>query len=104
MTSRVAVITGASAGVGCAVACELAREGAKIGLIARGIDGLEGAKREIEQLGGEALILPLDVADAAAVDAAAAEVEAKFGPIDLWINNATATVFAPIKETAPDEF
>src|SRR5687768_1452522 len=104
MNRRVVVITGASAGVGRAVARELAREGAKIGLIARGIDGLEGTKRDLEQLGGEALILPLDVTDAVAVDAAAAEVEAKFGPIDLWINNATATVFAPIKETTPDEF
>ncbi len=104
MNRRVVVITGASAGVGRAVARELAREGAKIGLIARGIDGLEGTKRDLEQLGGEALILPLDVTDATALDAAAAMVEAKFGPIDLWINNATATVFAPIKETTPDEF
>jgi NAD(P)-dependent dehydrogenase (short-subunit alcohol dehydrogenase family) len=101
---RVVVITGASAGVGRAVARELAREGAKIALIARGIDGLEGAKREIEEIGGAALVLPLDVTDAAAVNSAAARVEETFGPIDLWINNATATVFAPIKETTPDEF
>jgi short-subunit dehydrogenase len=104
MNSRVVVITGASAGVGRAVAREFACEGAKIGLIARGIDGLEGAKRDIEAIGGQAIVLAADVADATAVEAAATKVEETFGPIDIWINNATATVFAPIKETTAEEF
>jgi NADP-dependent 3-hydroxy acid dehydrogenase YdfG len=100
---RVVVVTGASAGVGRAVAQEFAKEGARIGLIARGIEGLEGAKREVEALGGEAIVLPLDVADAEAVDRAAETVEKTFGPIDIWVNNAMATVFSPIKDLAPDE-
>src|SRR5256714_10908931 len=103
MNRRVVVITGASAGVGRAVASEFAKQGARIGLIARGIDRLTGAKKEIEKLGGEALALPLDVADADAVDRAAQQVEETFGPIDIWVNNAMATVFAPIKDLTPDE-
>jgi short-subunit dehydrogenase/uncharacterized membrane protein len=103
MNRRVVVITGASAGVGRAVACEFAKQGARIGLIARGVDRLHAAKKEIEELGGEALVLPLDVADADAVDRAAQQVEETLGPIDIWVNNATATVFAPIKDLTPDE-
>lgn len=103
MKTRVIVITGASAGVGRAVAHEYAKEGARIGLIARGREGLEGAKREVEDLGGEALVLPLDVADAAAVERAAQTVEETFGPIDIWVNNAMATVFAPIIDLEADE-
>lgn len=101
---RVVVITGASAGVGRATARLFAEEGAQIGLIARGQAGLEGAKREVETCGGTALMLPLDVADADALEAAAAEVEARFGPIDVWINVAMASVFSPIKEMTADEF
>ncbi|MBV8518337.1 MAG: SDR family oxidoreductase [Acidobacteria bacterium] len=100
---QVVVITGASAGVGRAVAQAFARRGARIGLIARGRTGLEGAKREVEALGGEALVLPLDVADAAAVEDAASQVEAAFGPIDVWVNNAMTTVFSPIRLLEPDE-
>lgn len=81
-----------------------ANEGARIGLIARGRDGLEGAKRDVEQLGGEAMILPLDVANAAAVENAAAQVEEKFGAIDVWVNNAMTSVFSPIKKMTPDDF
>jgi short-subunit dehydrogenase/uncharacterized membrane protein len=103
MRSRVVVITGASAGVGRAVAREFAGQGAKIGLIARGLDGLNAAKRDVEQAGGEAIVLPLDVADAEAVYEAAAKVEQVFGPIDIWVNNAMATVFAPVRELAPQE-
>jgi NAD(P)-dependent dehydrogenase (short-subunit alcohol dehydrogenase family) len=101
---RVIVITGASAGVGRAAAHAFAREGARIGLLARSREGLDGARREVETLGGEALVLPCDVADAGAVEAAAAAVEERFGPIDVWVNNAMASVFSPIKETPPDEF
>src|SRR5437867_8710124 len=101
---RVIVITGASAGVGRAAAKAFARERARIGLIARGRAGLEGARRDVEENGGDALVLPLDVADAAAVERAAGEVEAKFGAIDVWVNNAMASVFSPIKEMTADEF
>src|SRR5688572_22394092 len=101
---RVVVITGASAGVGRAAARAFAQEGARIGLIARGMDGLEGARREVEALGGEALMLPCDVADAGAVEAAAGQIEKRFGPIDVWINNAMVSVFSPIKEMMVEEF
>lgn len=90
----VVVVTGASAGVGRAVVREFAAPGVCIGLIARGRDGLEGAAREVREAGGEALVLPLDVADGDAVEAAAAQVEAAFGPIDIWINAAFAGVVA----------
>ncbi len=98
------MITGASAGVGRAAAHEFAREGARIGLIARGHAGLEGAKREVQELGGEALVLPCDVADAGAVEAAAEEVENQFGPIGVWVNDAMASVFSPVKEMSAEEF
>lgn len=101
---KVVVITGASAGVGRATAREFARHGAAIGLIARGIDGLEGARRDVEQLGGTALVLPLDVADASQVEAAAERVEHELGPIDIWVNDAMTSVFAPIEETTAEEF
>ncbi len=102
--ARTIVVTGASAGVGRATVCAFAREGARIGLIARGTDGLGAAKREIEQLGGEALVLPADVADADAIENAAAEVERQFGPIDVWVNNAMASVFSPVKEMTASEY
>ena len=101
---EVVVVTGASAGVGRAVVRRFAREGASVGLIARGVDGLEGARRDVEALGGKALVCQADVADAAAIEQAAARVEAELGPIDIWINNATTSVFSPIKEMQPEEF
>ncbi|MBA3544454.1 MAG: SDR family oxidoreductase [Chthoniobacterales bacterium] len=101
---EVVVITGASAGVGRATVREFAKRGAHIGLIARGRDGLEAARREVELAGGRALVLPLDVADAAAVEAAAEQVEREFGAIDIWVNNAMVSVFSPIKETTAEEF
>ncbi|MDQ6736927.1 MAG: SDR family oxidoreductase [Gemmatimonadota bacterium] len=101
---EVVVITGASAGVGRATVRAFARHGARIGLLARGHDGLEGAKSEVEAMGGKALILPVDVADADAVDAAASRVEAEFGPIDIWVNDAMTSVFSPFKDMTPAEF
>jgi NAD(P)-dependent dehydrogenase (short-subunit alcohol dehydrogenase family) len=101
---EVVVITGASAGVGRATVQAFAKRGAHIGLIARGTDGLEGAKREVEAAGGKALVLPTDVADADQVEAAAAAVEREFGPIDAWVNDAMVSVFSPIKEMTADEF
>src|SRR5438105_1754254 len=88
----VVVVTGASAGVGRATVRACARQGAQIGLLARGRDGLEAARREVEAAGGRALVLPTDVADAAAVEAAAAAAERAFGPIDIWVNNAMTSV------------
>jgi len=101
---EVVVITGASAGVGRATVREFARHGAWIGLVARGVDGLKAARREVEALGGKALVLPTDVADAEQVEAAARQVEKRLGPIDIWVNNAMASVFSPIKEMTAAEF
>jgi NADP-dependent 3-hydroxy acid dehydrogenase YdfG len=101
---EIVVITGASAGAGRAAAREFAKHGADIGLIARGTDGLEAAAREVEEYGGRALILPVDVADAGEVQRAAGEVEQKLGPIDIWVNDAMTSVFSPIKEMTAEEF
>jgi NAD(P)-dependent dehydrogenase (short-subunit alcohol dehydrogenase family) len=101
---EVVVITGASAGVGRATVREFARHGAWLGLLARGGDGLEAARREVEAAGGKALVLPTDVADPEQVENAAGEVENRFGPIDIWVNNAMASVFSPIKQMTAAEF
>lgn len=103
-TPEVVVITGASAGVGRALAQRFARDGARIALIARGRDKLESTAREVEQLGGEALVLPCDVADHEAVDAAADQAEAHFGPIDIWVNVAFAGVMARFVDIAPEDY
>ena len=100
---EVVVITGASAGVGRATAQAFARRGAHVGLLARGRAGLEGARRDVEALGGRGLVLPTDVADAGQVEAAAAAVEEAFGPVDVWVNNAMASVFSPVKRMEPEE-
>jgi NAD(P)-dependent dehydrogenase (short-subunit alcohol dehydrogenase family) len=101
---EVVMITGASAGIGRATAQAFARRGAHIGLLARGREGLEGARKEVEKLGGRALILVADVADDLLVEVAAEKLESEFGPIDIWINNAMASVFSPIIEMTPAEF
>ena len=101
---EVVVITGASAGAGRAAVREFARNGADVGLIARGREGLEVAGREVESFGGRALVLPVDVADPEAVYAAADRVERELGPIDIWINDAMTSVFSPIKEMTAEEF
>lgn len=103
-TPEVVVITGGSAGVGRAVAQAFARRGAHIGLLARGNDGLNGARDDVERLGGKALILPVDVSAWEQVDAAADAIEEAFGPIDIWINNAMVSVFSPFKEMTAEEF
>jgi NAD(P)-dependent dehydrogenase (short-subunit alcohol dehydrogenase family) len=104
MRSEVVVITGASSGVGRATAWEFARHGARIGLIARGRDGLEAARADVERLGGEAIALPTDVADASGLEEAAEQVERRFGPIDVWINNAMLSVFSPVSEMRAEEY
>jgi NAD(P)-dependent dehydrogenase (short-subunit alcohol dehydrogenase family) len=101
---RVAVVTGASAGIGRAVAREFAAHGWRVALLARGADGLEAARADVEQLGGQALALPTDVADQAQVEAAAARVEAQWGGIDVWVNNAMATIFSEATLVAPADF
>src|SRR5687768_1539012 len=98
---EVVVITGASAGVGRATARRFAAPGVAIALLARGRDGLAAAAREAEAAGGDALPLEVDVADAAAVEAAADEIERRLGPIDIWINNAMVTVFGHAVDVPP---
>jgi short-subunit dehydrogenase len=98
------VITGASAGIGRAVALEFARTGCNVALMARGVERLESAARQARQFGVQAVVVPVDVADADALDAAAARVETVLGPIDVWVNNAMATIFAAAHATRSDEF
>jgi NAD(P)-dependent dehydrogenase (short-subunit alcohol dehydrogenase family) len=100
----VVVITGASAGLGRATARAFAQDGYDVALLARGVEGLQGAQREVESLGRKAIYIPVDVADAAAVEAAASQTEAQLGPIDVWVNNAMNSVFSPVKEMAPEEY
>jgi NAD(P)-dependent dehydrogenase (short-subunit alcohol dehydrogenase family) len=104
MSSEVVVVTGATSGIGRAIVRRFAKDGARIGLIARNREALEDAKREVEQAGGEALVLPADLADWDAVRSAAVAVEEAFGPVDIWVNNAMTTVFAPFKNVEPEEF
>ncbi len=101
---KVVVVTGASAGVGRATVRRFAQDGARIALLARGAERLEAAAREVEAAGGEALAIPTDVADAGAVEEAAARTEEQFGPIDIWINNAMTSVFAEVDQVSPEEF
>lgn len=102
--SEVVVVTGASAGVGRATAREFGKRGSRVALLARNEDGLESAKKEIEALGGKALIVPTDVADHEQVEAAAQKVEEEFGPIDVWVNDAIAVIFSPFKEISAEDF
>jgi NAD(P)-dependent dehydrogenase (short-subunit alcohol dehydrogenase family) len=100
----VVVITGASAGIGRACARLFAERGYDVGLIARGGDGLSAAEAEVELAGARAFAVQADVSDDKAVDAAAERIEQELGPIDVWVNDAMATVFGPFLELQPDEF
>jgi NAD(P)-dependent dehydrogenase (short-subunit alcohol dehydrogenase family) len=104
LRGKVAVITGASSGVGRAIARAFAREGASVGLIARSEEGLEGAASEARVHGVSALVLPLDVSDAHAVDLAAERVASEWGKIDVWVNDAMVSVFARVSDITPSEY
>lgn len=101
---EVVVVTGASAGVGRATVRAFAQQGAHLGLLARGRAGLEAAQREVEALGGKALVCPCDVSDSEQVEQAADAVERQFGPIDIWVNDAFCSVFSPAKEMTPADY
>jgi NAD(P)-dependent dehydrogenase (short-subunit alcohol dehydrogenase family) len=103
-TIRIAVVTGGSAGVGRATARALARDGAHVAVIARGEDRLAATRSELESYGVKCIAISADVADAEAIDAAADRIEHELGPIDVWVNNAMATVFAPMSDVTPEEF
>src|SRR5579884_687983 len=102
--AEVVVVTGASAGVGRATVRAFAKTGASVGLIARGTEGLENARREVEQAGCKAVAVPTDVAQAEQVQAAADRIERELGPIDVWVNNAMTTVFSRFIDITPEEF
>jgi NAD(P)-dependent dehydrogenase (short-subunit alcohol dehydrogenase family) len=102
--SEVVVVTGAGAGLGRAIVQSFAKRGAQIGLIARGRERLEDAADEVQELGGRALVLPGDVADPETTERAAEHVEQTFGPIDVWVNDAMTTVFAPVSKMTPDDY
>ncbi len=102
--NQVVVITGATAGVGRATARAFAREGAKVGLLARGDEGMKATSRELEAMGATVAAIRVDVADAEAVEHAAQAIEDQLGPIDVWVNNAMVTIFAPVSEIDPQEF
>ena len=104
LAGRMAVVTGASSGVGRAIARAFAAEGANVALIARNREALEAAAREVAERGAQALVFPLDVSDAGAVDAAAHAVASAWGRIDVWVNDAMVSVFSPVSEMRADEF
>ncbi len=101
---EVVVVTGSSGGVGRAIAHAFGKRGAHVALLARGEKGLDDARREVEELGGRALVVPTEVADPEQVEAAADKVESILGPIDIWVNDAMATVFAKVIDVTPQEF
>jgi short-subunit dehydrogenase len=104
LEGKVVAITGASAGIGRATVREMARRGAHVGLIARGRERLDHAAAEVREHGGRACVAPADVADAGAVEAAAARIEAELGPIDVWVNVAMTAVLAEVTDTTAEEF
>jgi NADP-dependent 3-hydroxy acid dehydrogenase YdfG len=103
-TSLVVAVTGASAGLGRAIAHAYARRGAKLGLMARNPEALAAAKQECEDLGGQAIFIVTDVSDADAVERAASRIEKELGPIDVWVNDAMVSVFSPVKEMEASDY
>jgi len=103
-TPLVVAVTGASAGLGRAIARAYAKRGAKLGLMARNPEALAAAKQECESLGGQAIFIPTDVSDAAAVERAATQIEQELGPIDIWVNDAMVSVFSPVKEMEASDY
>jgi NAD(P)-dependent dehydrogenase (short-subunit alcohol dehydrogenase family) len=104
MQNAIVVVTGSSAGIGRAAAIAFAQRGCRVALLARGSEGLDGARRDVEAAGGAALVIPTDIADHAQVESAAQRVEREWGPIDIWVNNAMATLFCRFLDTTPDDF
>jgi short-subunit dehydrogenase len=100
----ISVVTGASAGVGRATAREFAMRGCEVAILARNAPRLEAAAEELRERGVRALPIVADVANAEAIEVAAERVEAELGPIDIWVNNAMATIFAPFDRISPEEF
>ncbi len=98
----VVAITGASSGIGRATARKFGDDGARVGLLARNEDGLDAAKEEIEEAGGQALSVPTDVAEYEQIEEAAERIEAEFGPIDIWINDAMTTVYSSFLDLDPE--
>jgi len=103
-TPLVVVVTGASAGLGRAIAHAYAKRGARLGLLARNPEALAAAKQECENLGGQAIFIPTDVSDADAVERAANQIEQELGPIDIWVNDAMVSVFSPVKEMEASDY
>jgi NAD(P)-dependent dehydrogenase (short-subunit alcohol dehydrogenase family) len=103
-SSRTVVVTGAGSGIGRAIARRFGEDGDRVALLARGERALEGARAEVEAAGGRALVVPTDVSDPDAVEAAAERVERELGPIDVWVNDAMTTVFAFFEDIEPEEF
>lgn len=104
LEGKAVVVTGASSGIGRAIARALSGSGADVALLARGVDGLEAAAHEVRANGRRALVLPVDMTDAAAVTAAADRVASEWGSIDIWVNDAMVSLFAPVVDTTPTEF
>jgi NAD(P)-dependent dehydrogenase (short-subunit alcohol dehydrogenase family) len=104
MQRQIVVITGASAGIGRATAAAFGSRGWHVALLARGIEGLEGARQDVERAGGCAMVIPTDVADYAQVEAAAERIEREWGAINVWINNAMATIFCDVLHVTPEDF